>query len=92
MPEPSPQWRITQGVSLLWRSWDDEFIVLNSASGDTHQLDPFSAELLDLIEKSDAPVSLEQLCQQLSIDDDLTPEAKMVLSRLVNLDLVESVL
>ena len=91
MPEQFPQWRITQGVSLLWRSWDDEFIVLNSTSGDTHQLDSFTAELLGFIEKSSVPVGFDLLCQQLSINDDLTPQVKMVLSRLVNLDLVESV-
>ena len=77
---------------MLWRDWEDEFIVLNSASGDTHQFDSFSAELLGSIEKASTPVTIEQLCQQLSIDEDLTPQAKMVLSRLVNLDLVESIL
>jgi PqqD family protein of HPr-rel-A system len=44
-------WRLPAGVSLLWQSWgEDEVIVFNRASGQTHLLDAFSAALLRRIE------------------------------------------
>jgi PqqD family protein of HPr-rel-A system len=44
-------WRLPAGVSLLWQSWDeDEAIVFNRASGQTHLLDAFSAAVLRRIE------------------------------------------
>jgi PqqD family protein of HPr-rel-A system len=46
-------WRLPKGVSLLWQSWDeDEVIVFNCASGQTHLLDAFSAAVLRRIEAS----------------------------------------
>jgi PqqD family protein of HPr-rel-A system len=46
-------WRLPKGVSLLWQSWDeDEVIVFNRASGQTHFLDAFSAAVLRQIEAS----------------------------------------
>jgi PqqD family protein of HPr-rel-A system len=40
-------WRLPKGVSLLWQWWDeDEVIVFNRASGQTHLLDAFSAAVL----------------------------------------------
>lgn len=44
-------WRITQGCELRWRSWNDEYVVYNSGSGDTHLLDLLSAEILEKIEE-----------------------------------------
>ena len=44
-------WRLPTGVSLLWQSWDeDQVIVFNRASGQTHLLDAFSAAVLRRIE------------------------------------------
>jgi PqqD family protein of HPr-rel-A system len=44
-------WRLPNGVSLLWQSWDEvEIIVFNRASGQTHLLDAFSAAVLRRIE------------------------------------------
>ena len=46
-------WRLPAGVSLLWQSWDeDEVIVFNRGSGQTHLLDAFSAAVLRRIEAS----------------------------------------
>jgi PqqD family protein of HPr-rel-A system len=44
-------WRLPAGVSLLWQSWgEDEVIVFNRASGQTHLVDAFSAAVLRRIE------------------------------------------
>lgn len=52
-------WQIPDGVRLLWRSWDDEVVVYNVASQQTHLLDAFSAATLREIEA--APRSAEEL-------------------------------
>jgi len=36
-------WPLPEGVEPLWRSWDDEVVVYNVASQQTHLLDAFSA-------------------------------------------------
>jgi PqqD family protein of HPr-rel-A system len=44
-------WRLPAGACLLWQSWDeDEVIVFNRGSGQTHLLDAFSAAVLRQIE------------------------------------------
>jgi PqqD family protein of HPr-rel-A system len=50
-------WRLPKGVSLLWQSWnEDEVIVFNRASGQTHLLDAFSADVLRQIEASPSTI------------------------------------
>jgi PqqD family protein of HPr-rel-A system len=50
-------WRLPKGVSLLWQSWDeDEVIVFNRASGQTHLLDAFSGAVLRRIEASPSTI------------------------------------
>jgi PqqD family protein of HPr-rel-A system len=63
-------WRLPKGVSLLWRSWDeDEVIVFNRASGQTHLLDAFSAAVLRRIEA--APGTISDLQRQFAIGFEL---------------------
>ena len=60
-------WRLPAGVSLLWQSWDeDEVIVFNSASGQTHLLDAFSAAVLRRIEA--APTTIPDLQRYFATD------------------------
>jgi len=54
-----PLWHLCEGVGLLWRSWDDEFVVFNTSSNQTHLLDAFSAAVLKEFEA--APRTLEGL-------------------------------
>ena len=59
-------WRLPKDVSLLWQSWDeDEFIVFNRASGQTHLLDAFSAAVLRRIEA--APGTIAELRRYFAI-------------------------
>ena len=75
-------WRITRGCTLRWHCWDDEHLVYNCGSGDTHLLDALAAEILRKIEE--APKSNEELEEWLSgrISPDTDPE---ISSYLVNL-------
>ena len=60
-------WRLPAGASLLWQSWDeDEVIVFNRASGQTHLLDAFSAAVLRRIEA--APTTLPHLQRYFAAD------------------------
>ena len=43
-------WGLPDDVALLWKSWDEEVIVFNRASGQTHLLDALSAEVLRELE------------------------------------------
>ena len=53
-------WRLPKSVSLRWQSWDeDEVIVFNRASGQTHLLDALSAAVLRQIEA--APTTIADL-------------------------------
>lgn len=60
-------WRLPEGVALLWQSWEeDEVIVFNRASGQTHLLDAFSAAVLRRIEA--APTTLPHLQRYFAAD------------------------
>jgi PqqD family protein of HPr-rel-A system len=45
------RWGLPENVGLLWKSWDEEVIVFNQASGQTHLLDALSAEVLRELEQ-----------------------------------------
>lgn len=52
-----PCWRLPRGAELLWQSWDEEVIVFNTASGQTHLLDALSAAVLKEIQNRPSTVS-----------------------------------
>lgn len=59
---------------MIWQSWDeDEVIVFNRSSGDTHLLDAFSAAVLREIEAR--PAGIAELCRQLGLALDLPDSA-----------------
>ena len=58
-PVAAAKWRLVPGFPLYRHSWDDEFVVYNTGSGDTHLLDPVAAKALQILE--DGPVVLSEL-------------------------------
>ena len=85
-------WRLPEGAQLLWRSWDDEAVVYNVASQQTHLLDAFSAAALREIEA--APKTDEHLCAHLAeaLDADnreLSARLAEICARFVELGLAE---
>ena len=94
VPEPAGEiWRLPTGVSLLWRSWnEDEVIVFNRASGQTHLLDAFSAAVLRRIEAS--PSRISELGRYFAIafeldEDSLSERLDVVCRRFDQLGLAE---
>lgn len=48
-------WRITPGQALRFRQFDDEFVVYNDLSGDTHLLGDSAMHLLSVLQHGPAP-------------------------------------
>ena len=86
-------WRLPTGVSLLWQSWDEEeVIVFNRASGQTHLLDAFSAAVLRRIEACPGTISelRRYFASGYELDEDILSERlDMVCRRFRQLGLAE---
>lgn len=50
----SIRWSLLPGPPLLWRCWDDEWVLYHPASGDTHRLPAVSARVLQRLEAGPA--------------------------------------
>jgi len=61
---------------LSWRHWDDEVVVYNSLSGQTHLLDGFSAAVLAEIER--APATVDALAGRLAAAFGLARDDRLV--------------
>ena len=86
------RWRVLSEFSLHWQSWDDEFVVYNSGSGDTHLLDPVAAEALQNLEQESADLSelVARVAASLEIepDTDFAAYLEQLLSDLYKLGLI----
>ena len=78
---------------LYCRSWDNESVVYNSGSGNTHLLDPVAVEALKTLEKQSA--TLPELLNMVAASLRIKPNAELasylekLLPRLEKLELVE---
>ena len=46
-------WRIRNGAALVWQTWDDEeFLLYDASTGDTHLVNRVTREALRLLEAS----------------------------------------
>jgi len=57
-------WKVPPGSRLAWRVWDNEFLVYNTASGQTHHLNFLAGEALRSLEVE--PGSANQLVCRLA--------------------------
>jgi PqqD family protein of HPr-rel-A system len=74
-------WRIVPNATLHWQTWDDDCIVFNSASGQTHLLDPLPALLLRQVDEgcSDRELLLNGTAKLLDVE--LTAEIRGLLDQ-----------
>jgi PqqD family protein of HPr-rel-A system len=74
-------WRIVPNATLYWQTWDDDCIVFNSASGQTHLLDPVPTLLLRQIDEgcSDREILLNGTAKLLDIE--VTAEVRGLLDQ-----------
>jgi PqqD family protein of HPr-rel-A system len=92
-PTGNQMWRITKGCQLLWRRWDEEYVVYNSGSGHTHLLDAIGGGILRCLEEH--PSNSQELAVEMAgeSETDATPNIaariEELLSRFQDLSLVE---
>lgn len=89
----SPLWQISPGQQLASWGWDDEFVLYNNLSGDTHLLDADSIELLALLQRGPASIDglVDHLRESIGPDDAaaLPDTLAVLLAQLKKLYLVE---
>jgi PqqD family protein of HPr-rel-A system len=64
VPNDPLLWHVPASIRLRWRNWGDEYIVYNTASGQTHYLNLFAAKVLQYFEAQ--PASLDALLEEVS--------------------------
>ncbi len=62
---PSTKWHVPDDNQILLEEWNDEAVVYNSNSGETHQLSRLSVDVLKLIQTQ--PVSFDALIKSIRI-------------------------
>lgn len=58
-------WQINEHCELHWRSWEEEFIVFDSRSGDTHLLNLVAARVLKKLERG--PANSADLAEHIAV-------------------------
>ncbi len=82
-------WKLIDGQTLSCRGWDDEFVVYNDVSGDTHLLGADAMRLL--LRLRDAPADEEALAQALQVAADEREGLALTLDELGGLALIERI-
>jgi len=67
----SETWCLRPGQTLQYRHWDDEYVLYNDLSGDTHLLGDAAIELLRVLQTG--PASRQALAAVLEAQFDIDP-------------------
>jgi PqqD family protein of HPr-rel-A system len=59
-------WKLSEGQALTYRGWDDEYVVYNDVSGDTHLLGVDALQLL--LRLRTGPADEDDLARVLQIE------------------------
>ena len=80
-------WRINPAVCLHWRHWEEAYVLFNAASAQTHLLNDFGMDVLDILKQAphSAPELSERLASHFQIEWDNQAQSYLQ-SLLVNLD------
>jgi PqqD family protein of HPr-rel-A system len=93
--DPATVGTVVASRDLLWRQWDDDYVVYNGASGDTHVLNVVAGEALRSLEAS--PADARELAGRvatslaLTLNDELVARMGLLIGEFENLGLVEPV-
>lgn len=87
------KWQAISSQAMHLRSWDDEYIVYNSLSGDTHLLGVAAGHILMQLQRapSDEATLIESLCQawQAEPNPELSLQIQDILADLQKFMLIE---
>jgi PqqD family protein of HPr-rel-A system len=91
----APRWSLVRPKDLLYRDWDDLGAVYDAASGNTHLLNTFAIELLDLLvggPRSQAVLltEVQELLPDTLSADEANTALSIQLQTLQQLDLVQT--
>lgn len=93
--DPEARWRVCGAQKLLWRDWDGDLVIYHPLSGDTQLLDVAVAQVLQLIDESQATRrdSCEHLAAFLEVDNDpeVNKAVSQILGKLDDLGIIEPV-
>jgi len=64
-------WIIARPCDLRWRAWDDQLLVFDAASGDTHLLNRVAGEALRCLEQ---PADAARLAQRVAASVGVSPD------------------
>lgn len=88
-------WRITPGQALRFRQFDDQIVLFNDLSGDTHLLGDSAMHLLSVLQHGPAPRAalLASLAEALdcAVDPAFEAEADALLASLAGYFLIDAV-
>lgn len=86
-------WRVLPGQALHYRAWDEEYVVFNNLSGDTHLLDGGAMQLLLAVAAAPGGAAAlgERLGSALGLDAQEISEIPAMLEGLCALSLIEPV-
>lgn len=87
-------WHLSSSREFAVRQWDDELVVYDCTTGDTHLLDAIASHIFTCLQQ--APSTTETLVRLVDSYfvvnkiDELTPEVARILDNLCSLGLIES--
>jgi len=88
-------WRVAPSAEFRWRHWDDESVLYDPRSGQTHLLTALAADVLLALEEAagDAPELAAMVARQRQLDPapELTGDIAALLQQLDDLGLIERV-
>ena len=89
----NPKWQVVAENKLLFRSWDDESVVYNGATGDTHLLGMIAAQVILKLQQTPADaVSLAEWVaplMQTQSDDEFVIFIEEILADFDSLGIIE---
>ena len=89
MPYSGYSWGLNPACILHWKYWEEDYILFNEASGQTHFLNELGAAILKLFEQAAAPLNINEIYERLAASCDLIIDTEMqsyIGSLLVDLD------
>lgn len=80
-------WKLIDGQALTYRGWDEEFVVYNDLTGDTHLLGADAMQLL--LQLRAAPADEQTLTVALQVEPEDREALMLTLGELGSLNLIE---
>jgi PqqD family protein of HPr-rel-A system len=60
------RWRPAAPRAIVWRRWDDEIVVYNEATGNTHHLGPLGSDVLLMLLRHPAGIDMAALVREIA--------------------------